>query len=497
MIDELPRNVPAEQALIGACLTLQRIEGDCEKVLPKHFSDRHLGEVWSAMRSLVQRGSDLDIVTLNGALAGQDDKVEILIELNRLIGEVPSHLHAESYARDILTTHAKRQLALQLSDWARLAYGDGFRDPLSVFARVDADLQKLREGTPSNRWEFYSIAEIAAMRDAGALPQMPELVPGLIVGEGLNLIAGDTSSGKTWLILQACLGIAADLDVWARPTREKGRVLLFGKDTAAKMLFNRALELCDGLEIDYPHDLKIAWSEGDDDLRLNDPTGLANLMQQIREYEPVLVAIDDLTAYAPGTDLNDAGAVSEVLSNLRKISRQTGASFLIATLLNKGNASTIGSLLYRIGGSVHIPGKADSAVVVTRTGQGSTAVRTLTQVKHRMAEEELALTFTIQDGEDAGTVLAFERTSGARAAETLVEFAALAMVEVLKDSPGVFFDRKELAEAARAQGLNAGSRTIKDAWKIVQAIDDVQVDKQGRRYVYSWGPVPDLFSEEE
>ena len=68
-VEGLPRNPEAEQSLIGACITRNRIEGRAELVRPEHFSDKVLSALWHAMLGLNTRGDPLDIVTVGVLLA--------------------------------------------------------------------------------------------------------------------------------------------------------------------------------------------------------------------------------------------------------------------------------------------------------------------------------------------------------------------------------------------------------------------------------------------
>ena len=64
-LDKLPKNIEAEQALIGAILANNKaFEKVAEFLKPKHFADSTHAKIFEVMSNLINNGHAADVVTL-------------------------------------------------------------------------------------------------------------------------------------------------------------------------------------------------------------------------------------------------------------------------------------------------------------------------------------------------------------------------------------------------------------------------------------------------
>jgi hypothetical protein len=406
------------------------------------------------------------------AWAGMED-TEIGIQISRCLINA-DELHMESHASMMLELADRRLVYDAGIEMARLGMSANGVDPINAALKI---LDGVDRNIESTEVEYYAIKEIAQMRADGTLPDMPKMVDGMLIAEGINLIAGDTSAGKTWMLLEAMLGVATGTKIWGKESLIEGTVLYYGKDTSFKMLAERLNQLCDGYEIPYPENYFVATGAGDDALDLSTAEGKHIIENKIIETGAVAFAIDDLSAYFPSKELNSSTEMSAAVLTLRSIVNRTGATCLVAHLLNKSN---LGSKTQRIGGSIHIPGKSDVAIVVEWGGPGKD--RTATVTKNRMLDRPMSYKFEIIPGQDAGVVLAFEFDEKTTE-KKLTERIADEFLEILETDSERQWKRKEV-EALHPDDLPS-DRTLEEAWGIVQQNESIHVNKNTRPYTYT------------
>lgn len=489
------KNPEAEKATVGGFLNMLSVGEPVDNFLlslgDKDFSDKALGVAFEIMRKFHFDGRPITLLILEDELK-EHVKKHMLSPWRAFEDMEMRSFLCECAARgDFLTVYENARIVARYSEH-RIAYDAGQKiagnalsangsDPISSGIEI---LENALDGRRAEEVEYRTAAEIFAL---GEPPEVPTLVDGIIAQEGITLLAGDTSGGKTFVALDAAIGIATGRDVWGCKVTRSGPVLFHGKDMSHKMLHSRLVKLINGEQHDgAPDNLHIAWGRGDEDFTLEDRASMATLKRKIQKTGAVLVVIDDLSTYSPNTDLNDASQVSRVMNNIRAVSNTTSIAFLVLTLLNKGSAASIGQLLYRIGGSMHIPGKADTAYVITRSGQGERSVRTMTAVKNRMIEEPHAISFQIIDPEHGGVTIAYEKSDTVPAGGALPEVAAGIFFEIIKNSDGKQWKRAELIEEYKKQGGKGSTRTISKVWGILENMKFIVQGKIGAAHIYSY-----------
>ena len=121
------------------------------------------------------------------------------------------------------------------------------------------------------------------------------LLDRLFVAGGLNLLAGEVASGKTFLALDLALAAASGGLAWDDRPALPGPVLYFCLDCSPRTIQQRLLALCAGRGIQPPADLAFDFSP----LNLADPGGLSFLAHAVRAARAGLVIFDCWRATCP------------------------------------------------------------------------------------------------------------------------------------------------------------------------------------------------------
>jgi len=139
--DTAPNNKEAEEAVVGAML----IDPNCrylveEIISPTDFYDTRLEAI---SKVAFRMEGDLDYVTLTDALGMPEWDAYI----TKLIGDVPTSIHAEHYARIVRRDSVRRQVIVAAGEIAGQAYRE--TDPDEVLAFANNTVSKLNSGTAS------------------------------------------------------------------------------------------------------------------------------------------------------------------------------------------------------------------------------------------------------------------------------------------------------------------------------------------------------------
>jgi replicative DNA helicase len=108
-----PRNLEAEQALLGAILMNNRAQERVSEFLrAEHFSDPANGKIYQAMTLLIENRQIADVVTLKQLFERDEGLSQIggVGYLARLAGSAVTIINAEDYGRTIHDAYIRRQL---------------------------------------------------------------------------------------------------------------------------------------------------------------------------------------------------------------------------------------------------------------------------------------------------------------------------------------------------------------------------------------------------
>lgn len=213
-----PSNVAAEQALLGALLSNNKVIDRCEGLEPDHFADPINARIFHEARRLIDAGRLADAVTLKTVFqnAGVLEDVGGTAYLAQLLSAMVGIINAGDYAKVVKDTWMRRQLIDLAEQTSNLAFGaDPTVDAEGVASAVMDRLLTLSErGDPAAARSFSEIAEaavrqsVAAYRgDAGheridtGIPSVDRLWRGMWPGQ-LYFVMARSNTGKTPFMLQ-------------------------------------------------------------------------------------------------------------------------------------------------------------------------------------------------------------------------------------------------------------------------------------------------------
>lgn len=486
MSNELPRNVEAERALVGSVLIRNGMTDRAARVKPEHFSDVLLRELWGVISRLSAENQEIDTISVGDACRGLDFENEVPSLLTFLVGNiVPTSMHIDKYAAIVETTAAKRKLAIALNKIAKIAFSDGKYDPGAVFAEAIVEIEKAGEGMTFFDRERWTLGELVALE----VTEDPWLLDGLLIEGGLNLIAGEFASGKTFCALDLAIGAATGGMAWGRKVKPSS-VLYFGADNSRSNLVRRSRKLAEGRNIVPTHE---ALTFDLSPLDLSTSAGMAVIREAIAEHQADLVIVDAVIRYLGALDENAAADIGRLMAGFRGMANATGATIVLIHHLRKLSGQlTKTKIADRIRGSGDFLGAVDSAVVLSTKGEGSSLVRNIIHVKCREAEESDPLSFEIQEGEAGGLMLTFGSGNAALAAETLAEVVIGMMIDAMKNEPGVAFSKDDLRSVIADAGFTDLSARSEDrAFSMLRKIPSITLAKAGKFNHYSWTPKND------
>ena len=310
-----PQNLDAEASLLGSLI----IDSDsfvkiADQINPDDFYNDQHRLIFSAMRSLHDKRSPIDILTLSEQLKnnGQLDQVGGASYLTELTNFVPTVAHLEQYAQIVADKSVRRRL-IQASE-----------DIVVISSEEKKSLQELIEEAETRLFEVsqqhvrQNITSLESIlgdsfdrlddlhRHKGGIRGIPtglkdldKMLAGLQRSD-LDIIAGRPSMGKTALMLNISLNIATKA--------KQGAVLIFSLEMSKEQLVDRLLAADAGVD---------AWS-------LRTGEGLTD-----EDFERISAAMGEL-AEAP-IFIDDTGGIS--VSDLRTKARRLHHQHPLAAIM--------------------------------------------------------------------------------------------------------------------------------------------------------------------
>ncbi len=205
-----------EEALIGSVIINPDAYYDVAPILrPEDFHLKAHQWVWEAFRDLFQADQSFDVLTLKQQLeaSGHLEDVGGVEYLVGLSSQVPTSLHAESYARNINALATRRRLLAAANDVAKLAYRKDY-----TIDTVMGESEQAIFGVSQNRYNrdlvpLKSVAEeyLTRLGDiAGTTEGLSGLSTGLSSLDGvldglqksdLLIVAGRPGMGKSGFLI--------------------------------------------------------------------------------------------------------------------------------------------------------------------------------------------------------------------------------------------------------------------------------------------------------
>ncbi|HXJ44237.1 MAG TPA: AAA family ATPase, partial [Bryobacteraceae bacterium] len=201
---------------------------------------------------------------------------------------------------------------------------------------------------------------ILHLEDVERLPPPEFLIAGLVPAGGLTVVYGPPKSGKTFLVLSACLHLAASRDWFGRAVKGGAVVYIAGEGVGGLGNRLKAMRQHYGIPSNIPfYVIPRA-------VNFTDPTAPDALIKLIRDTigdEPVaMVVVDTLARAMPGADENSAKEVGLVIAGCDRVRDVLGCA--VVPIHHQGKDETRG-----LRGTSAIRGAVDAAFKVNGTGK--------------------------------------------------------------------------------------------------------------------------------
>ena len=325
-VTRLPRNIEAEQSLIGALLANNKaFEKVSEFLKAEHFSDPIHVKVYDVISRIIQKGHTADVITLKNYFE-QDGTLNEVGGINYLIklSESSSPLtNVEYYGQFIYDKFLRRELIATGYDIASEAMTESLDvNTASQIEKAEKRLFNLAmHGDGQKGFQDFGTTLNATLQMIEKAYQKEGKVSGLPTGftdldlkmGGLNesdliILAGRPAMGKTALAINIAYAVAEHMakpDVKMDP-HDKG-VAIFSLEMSAEQLASRILSSI----TDTPgHKLRTG------DMELGEFNRIATA---VREYQKLPLYIDD----TPGVNINT------IRTRARRLKRTNGLGLII------------------------------------------------------------------------------------------------------------------------------------------------------------------------
>jgi replicative DNA helicase len=246
--DTLPQNVDAEASLLGSLL----IDSDAltkigDMVKPEDFFDEKHAAIFKAMRSLYDKRTPIDLLTLSEQLKSTKrlDSIGGASYLTELTNYVPTSAHVEEYAHIVADKAIRRRLIGASDDIASIGYDEN-KSLQELIEEAEARLFEI-----SQRHVKQDITSLESIlgdsfdrlddlhRHKGGIRGIPTGLKELdkklagLQRSDLFVIASRPAMGKTTLMLNIALHVGAKV--------KQGAVLIFSLEMSKEQLVDRLL----------------------------------------------------------------------------------------------------------------------------------------------------------------------------------------------------------------------------------------------------------------
>jgi len=268
-----PRNIEAEQALLGAMLVNnEAYRRVAEFLLPEHFAEPVHQRVYAAIRTLIERAQIANPVTLKNLFDQDGALTEIggAQYLARLAASVVTIINANDYGRQIYDLHLRRQLISIGEDVVNDAYAYDLEREAQ--AQIESAEKKLFDLATLGEYDSGFQSFQKALTQAVVMAEAAFQKGGKTIGVATNftdldknlgglhpsdllILAGRPSMGKTALATNIAFNAARAYrpgkDPNGRTIAEDGAVVgFFSLEMSAEQLATRVLSEQSGVSSD-------------------------------------------------------------------------------------------------------------------------------------------------------------------------------------------------------------------------------------------------------
>lgn len=226
-----PHDIPAEEAVLGACLISREAIRDVAPILsPDDFYAPKNQHLYRSITHLDARGDRVDPVTVGDFLQSEGllESVGGLEYFHTLQNMVPSISNCSHYGRIVVRHSRLRRLVMTMQDVSEGAFEAG-ADPDDLLGRAMAMLQDWRllprvSAEPENLFKMADFLEAARNEDGGV--HRDWVVPNMLRAGWRAVLVGIEGGGKSLLLRQIAAMVANGRHPFALSRRIPAQVTL-------------------------------------------------------------------------------------------------------------------------------------------------------------------------------------------------------------------------------------------------------------------------------
>ena len=358
----LPHNLEAEQAVLGSCfLSKYAVQKAAESLMPESFYSEKNGKIFSAMTTLLDENTPIDITTVTSLLQKKKELNNVggVEYLTEILNYVPTAANVDFYLQAVEESAVLRNLIETATEIA----SDGYRTDETVNEILDSSEKKIlnivKKRTSS---EFRPIKDVVAkvQEDLETLSEQKSDITGLATGwydfdritTGLHeneliILAARPAVGKTAFALNIATHVAMSQDK---------SVVLFNLEMNAEQLAMRILSSLgqiDGFKLRTGNLLNQDWKRlneaatqlASSNLIIEDTAGITigELRAKCRrlassEKGLALIVVDYLQLLSGGKNYgsNRQQEVSDISRSLKTLALELGVPIIALSQLSRG-----------------------------------------------------------------------------------------------------------------------------------------------------------------
>lgn len=366
MSDNLPPC--AEEAEIGVagcvlndslfCLPIIRREG----IGQRHFYDKRREAVVSIALALAAEGKPADDVLLLPRLqaAGVQADIGFLCSLR---DSVPSAANLEYYIPD-LKTAADRRILIRLAQQAITIGEDESQGADIVKDTIERLADQLKHSFGGDNSNWLQLVEDCADTADENLPEVVEIVGGLVPEQCKVVIGSGSKSFKTWLTIHMALSISHGLRVWGRDTL-RSKVLYVNLELKNKTFKRRVQIIAHRLGIRVERDWFKHVSLRGKMAGMSVHELMSRIIALAKHHGATVLVLDPVYKANTEGDENSSRDQTLFFNQLDRLTTEAGCTLILNDHFGKGNQSEKDPL-DAIRGSSAKGGDVDAAIILRR-----------------------------------------------------------------------------------------------------------------------------------
>ncbi|MGH7563541.1 MAG: AAA family ATPase [Gemmatimonadota bacterium] len=372
----------AEISVLGAMLIASDAADQAlARLGPESFAHPEHAEIFTAIRTLREQGlewreEDGFALTVQSELRRSGRLATAGGEecLARIVSTVPTAAnilyHIEAVDEDAAQRHVER-----FRERYSRRIADGKEPVGDVLAEAEEEWRVVRSG---NGPEAGTVLHYVLASDVPMQPVEWVCEP-WIPHKKTTVLAGHPGDGKSQIACDVAAGITNGTPILGdNASMGPGRILIVsGEDAKEDTLVPRLK--ANGANMQQVAIHRLTTTRGKRDwLDLSRQEHLEALRELIREFRPLLVVLDPLTAFLGGIDVYRVNEVRAVLGPLAEMAEEEGCAVLVIMHLTKANNGA--NVLGRLSGSGGFA-QAVRSVIMTVEDQGQPGVRAIVHTK--------------------------------------------------------------------------------------------------------------------